>query len=92
MVIPENPHLKQLVKASLMKEDLVRKIMVRISLFQLPVIMCAVFAVYFVTTNVKQFKQEYDLNLSKYLLLRGRENFQWNNSSEAIYGANSHWQ
>ena len=66
MVIPENPHLKQLVKASLMKEDLVRKIMVRISLFQLPVIMCAVFVTYFVTTNVTQFKQQYDLNLSKY--------------------------
>merc|ERR1719312_1985893 len=63
MVIPENPHLKQLVKASMMKEDLVHKIMVRISIFQLPVIMCGVFVTYFVTTNVEQFKQQYDLNL-----------------------------
>ena len=73
-----------------MKEDLVHNIMVRISIFQLPVIMCAVFAVYLVTTNVTQFKQQYDLNLSKYIQLRGRENFHWNNSSEAISGANSH--
>ena len=63
VVIPEKPHLKQVVGSSSLDKDLVNKMMIRTTLSQLPFISSTAIIAYFLTTRVEAFQRELFLNI-----------------------------